>query len=138
MMTLIMAVIGACFWMAGLVLAINILFTKESYHNLGDTVGASIMALIVFGMFGGLCNISGWVFMDKVTSTTYIPPTSIVKTNNVTLAHYIKDGAVVARLESRCTDYWNSTNIMVEVTSGVNLHGNKVSDKYEIVIKENK
>ena len=64
----------------------------------------------------------------------YIIPSSIVKTNNITLVNHIGSNGVVATLESKDAIYWNATNIMVEVLNGKTIYGNEGKVEYKIVI----
>jgi hypothetical protein len=126
---IILACLGMGTWLAGIILLLSVLF---DYSN--NKMGQIFVVLVMFGLTGMVLNCN--TFFDPSTDVKilYIEPTSIIKTNNVTVVNHIVNGEVYTKI-SRETDYWNSTNIMVQITSGNNLYGCKVKDEYEIVIK---
>jgi hypothetical protein len=70
------------------------------------------------------------------TVTTYETPTSIIKTNNVTLVnHIVGNELVIGGKLFLQADYWNSTNIMIRVNNGENFYGIKVSPAYEVILR---
>jgi hypothetical protein len=81
-----------------------------------------------------MCFIPSFVLINRDVSYSYIPPTSIIKTNDTTTVLYIaENGKKYVDLTNDEAKYWNSTNITIKVTEGRNLWGNKLNRKMYLV-----
>ena len=134
MIALIGSVIGWIIWITCLILVVFVIRDKKI--NVFDKFIAFILTFVVLGGFGLSMCYEGMFKPQKNIVITYEMPSSIVKTNNLTLVNHIsKEGKVLVSLQSSDVKYWNSTNIMVEVKSGKNFYGYEVGNKYEVVLK---
>ena len=130
----ICSVLGLTLWVVGLVLMF-IIFLDRS-NDSGEKLGLSFAAFLLFGCIGLSFNLPGLITPIRNNVTTYEIPTSIIKTNNVTLVNHIVGNELVIGgklfLEAA---YWNSTNIMIKVDNGENFYGIKVSPAYEVILR---
>ena len=126
---IILACLGMGAWLAGIIIIFSVLLDKSN-----NKVGQIFLVLLIFGSFGMAFNCKTFCNPSTDVKILYIEPTSIIKTNNVTVVNHIVNGNVYTEI-SKGADYWNSTNIIVQVTSGNNLYGYKAKDQYEILIK---
>ena len=132
---LICAVIGWMILIVGFSLVINIMLSKNGGDMLSRICGIALIIAFT-GIFSLMFLDESFTRMYDVSLISYQRPTSIVKTNNLTLVHYIQDEKVIIDLVSKGTDFWNSDGIAIKVSHGVNLYGKKVNDIYEIVAKQ--
>ena len=96
----------------------------------------SIFSFLFFGSLGFMLCLPGLTTPIRNTVTTYETPTSIIKTNNVTLVnHIVGNELVIGGKLFLQADYWNSTNIMIRVNNGENFYGIKVSPAYEVILR---
>ena len=130
----ICSVLGLTLWVVGLVLMF-IIFLDRS-NDSGEKLGLSFAAFLFFGCIGFALCLPGIITPIKNTVTTYETPTSIIKTNNVTLVnHIVGNELVIGGKLFLQADYWNSTNIMIKVDNGENFYGIKVSPAYEVILR---
>ena len=92
-----------------------------------------IPIFILFFLIGLPFMIPGLVTIVKEEVITYEVPTSIIKTNNITVVTHIVGNHIVSFNSFNDASYWNSTNIMIKVTNGKNIIKREISPDYEIV-----
>ena len=135
-MIMICAYIGIVIWVIGILMIIAIIKSKdEDFGSMGDRIfGCSILLVA--------CGLIGMLFTNEATSTavkdikvSYVMPTSIIKTNDITNVLYIRDSKVLCNISSSEASFWNSSNIMVKVINGNNMYGNEVNSSYSVVVR---
>ena len=122
---IVMACIGVMVWIVGMVIALAII-SVVLIDNDFSALPYFFLIEILIGIFGWMFMIPGILEPVEDFYTKYIPPTSIIKQNEVMFINYVKDGKEVASLTTRDIVYWNSTNIAVEVFDGNNINGHKI------------
>jgi len=129
----ICSVLGLVLWAVGLSLIAFIFLSKTTDSE--DKFGMSFGAFLLFGCIGFSLCLPG-IITPINTVTTYEIPTSIIKTNNVTLVnHIVGNELVIGGNLFLQAAYWNSTNIMIKVDNGENFYGIKVSPAYEVILR---
>jgi len=130
----ICSVLGLTMWGVGLSLIAFVFFSKTNDSE--DKFGLFLLSFIFFGCIGLALCLPGIITPIKNTVTTYETPTSIIKTNNVTLVnHIVGNELVIGGKLFLQANYWNSTNIMIKVDNGENFYGIKVSPAYEVILR---
>lgn len=132
---IVLTFIGMIIWVLGLYLISRILFEDAEFND--DKVQGIFFVLVIAGFLGGLFNAPSCVCLSRDLTTTYVQPTHILKTNNVTVISHIV-GTELYSMKSTESIHWNSTNIMAKITSGKNLWGVPVASDYSFVIYDNK
>jgi hypothetical protein len=105
------------------IFSIWLLFTSIKENPLG-----SLFATIMAGILGFLFVIPSIVVVVNDPVIKEIIPTSIIKTNNVTMIVYIDEKRIVQEWHYTDVAYWNSTNIVIKVNSGMNFWHKEASE----------
>jgi hypothetical protein len=134
----ICSILGLSLWTLYPVLVAFIFLKEDEDFTLSDKFSVSFITFILFGGIGLALCLPGFIAPVKNIVTTYETPTSVIKTNNVTLVNHIVENELVigggGQLFSSAS-YWNSTNIMIKVSNGENFYGVKVSPAYEVILR---
>lgn len=129
-------VLGWIIWLIGFILIVGIIRDKDNILEGHKKVGSICIILIFTGMFGYMITLIGSSNPQRDIVVTYEKPTIIIKTNDITLVNHIsKKGELVVIFNSKDVKYWNSTNIMIKITSGKNFYGKDSDSVHEVVIK---
>jgi len=128
------SIVAWIIWGFGIVGLCAVIFDKVGG---GDKFSDFMCIFLISGLLGLGFSIAGLITPMKDVKLSYEIPTSITKTNNFTFVNYVKDGeCVIPPFVSGETKYWNSKDIMIEVTDGKNLYGVILSPKYAVTIHE--
>lgn len=135
-MIMICAYIGIVIWVLGILSVIGIMMSKDKEFGEGGgkLFGCAILLCT--------CGLVGMLFTTEATDTavkdikvSYVIPTSIIKTNDITNVLYIRDSKILCSASSSEANFWNSSNIMVRVIDGNNIWGNGVDSRYDVVVR---
>lgn len=134
-MAFIGLIIGWMIWITGIMTAV--LFVRDVTANKGEKFWGVIACVLLSFCLGMIFACDGIFKPQRDTLISYETPTSIVKTNNLTMVNHISDGGrILASLVSGDAMYWNGTNIMIKITNGQNFYGYDVESTYKVVLKE--
>lgn len=127
------AIIGIIIWAFGIILDGCILCWKESVASRAFAILYSSFIIFVLGLIFSIPAIPTPI-SDVVT--VYETPTSILRTNNLTIITHVNgDGCVISGQSFIDAATYNSTNIRVKVVSGKNFYGCEVGKFYKVVIE---
>ena len=102
-------------------------------HDGPNDILGKIACIFAFGIICFVMNLGALANMHTVKSVVWVKPSMITKTNNVVMVHLIgNNGTVLFDKVFNDAAMWNSTNIMVKVSKGLNLYDCKVEDVYGV------
>jgi len=133
MISTIFSILGIMVWIFGVWMIVDIVLGSK---NVLEAIFVSFATGIVIGSIGALVGLHGLMEPIRNEVITYETPTSIIKTNDITIVtHIIKGDVVISSQVFKEASYYNSTNIMIEVRCGKNFYGCDVGPFYRAIDK---